>query len=100
MKPGTVKLELEVVQLGEGGVSESELLVHDETNRTLAGVLARLEPPHFPVAMGVLYCDPAASYERLVTDQVEDARQKAGLEKGEAADINALLREGYTWTVD
>src|SRR5206468_7021503 len=36
-----------------------------DLNRPLAQLLAALEPP-FPVAMGVLYCNPATSYEREV----------------------------------
>jgi len=93
LKPGT--LEVEVVQLGTDGVGEDALLVHDETNHTLATLLAVMEPPHFPVALGVLYCDPAPSYEALVNDQVA-AVEKAAQETPE---IDALLRHGHTWTV-
>ena len=58
------RLALQVVTPGENGVTAADLLVHDETNRTLAGMLAALEPPDFPVALGVLYCDPAPTYEQ------------------------------------
>ena len=92
LKPGVI--ELEVVRLGEGGVGDEDLLVHDETNRSLAFMLAAMAPPDFPMALGVLYCDPAPSYETLVRDQIEEA--KARTPNG---DLNALLREGYTWTV-
>jgi len=44
--------------VGDGGVPLDEILVHDETNRTLAQLLVGLEPPQFPVALGVLYCSP------------------------------------------
>ena len=85
--------ELEVVQLGEGGLGESDVLVHNETDRTLAGLLVRLEPP-MPVALGVIYCNPAPTYEALVAEQTEHARAGAP-----AGDLNALLRHGDTWTV-
>ncbi len=44
-------LRLESVTLGENGVSESDILVHDETNPTLALLLANLPAP---MAMGVI----------------------------------------------
>ena len=85
------KLELEVVTLGEDGVTATDILVHDETNRALAQHLASLEPP-FPTAMGVLYCNPTVSYEREVYAQ-------AGAQKG-PADLDVLLRKERTWVVE
>jgi 2-oxoglutarate ferredoxin oxidoreductase subunit beta len=90
LKPG--RLELEVVTVGEGGVSEADLLIHDQTNRALAGMLAALEPPEFPVALGVLYCDPAPTYERDVHAQIAAAGKAV-------ADLDTLLRSGRTWRV-
>ncbi len=92
LKPGS--LELEVVHLGENGVTESDLLVHDETSRPLAVMLAQMEPPAFPMALGVLYCSPAPTYERQVVGQIEEATKR-----GSAPDLNALLRRGSTWRV-
>ena len=83
------RLVLEVVDVGT--VPEGEILVHDETNRTLAEMLVALEPP-LPVALGVLYCNPAPTYERDVYAQLAAA--------GPATqDLNALLRSGRTWSV-
>ncbi|MDJ0948023.1 MAG: 2-oxoacid:ferredoxin oxidoreductase subunit beta [Alphaproteobacteria bacterium] len=86
---------LEVVTIGEDGVTEDDIMVHDETNRTMAMLLAGMQPPRFPIALGVLFCNPTPSYEALVTNQIAAAKKMA---KGEA-DLNALLRGGYTWTV-
>jgi 2-oxoglutarate ferredoxin oxidoreductase subunit beta len=77
LKPAT--LELEIVP------AAPDVLVHDETNRPLAQLLAALEPP-FPVAMGVLYCNPATSYEREVV-----------VETG--GNLDALLNSERTWEV-
>ena len=85
------RLTLEVVTVGQAGVAEQDILVHDETNRAQAGLLLQLQPPHFPMALGVLYCDPAPSYEHDVF-----AQQAAA---GRADDLNALLRRGRTWSV-
>ncbi|HVH67609.1 MAG TPA: 2-oxoacid:ferredoxin oxidoreductase subunit beta [Gemmatimonadales bacterium] len=86
LKPGT--LELEVVTPAD------DVLIHDETNRVLAQLLAGLEPPAFPVALGVLYCNPAPSFEAELYAQARNA----GLGR-EPADLGALLRRDGTWTV-
>jgi 2-oxoglutarate ferredoxin oxidoreductase subunit beta len=86
------RLALEVVTVGEAGVTVADVLVHDEKNRTLAGMLAALEPPDFPVALGVLYCDPATSYEADVYAQVKAAGAAT-------SDLNGLLRSARTWSV-
>ena len=87
------KLALEVVTLGENGVTEADILVHDETDRAMAGLLAALQPPAMPVALGVLYCDPAPSYESGVVGEVETAR------RAHPARLAELLHSGHTWTV-
>ena len=93
LKPG--KLELEVVTLAEGGVTADDVLVHDETNRALAHMLVALEPPAFPVALGVIYCSPVPSFEAEVYAQAAAAGAGPG-----APDLAELLmtKEG-TWTV-
>jgi 2-oxoglutarate ferredoxin oxidoreductase subunit beta len=94
LKPG--RLELEVVDVGEDGVPESDLLVHDERNRSLAMLLAQLEPPEFPVALGVLYRDPQPSYEAAVLEQAAEA----GARPSREADIGKLIKGGRTWKVE
>ena len=37
--------ELEVVTIGKDGITEADILIHDETNRALADMLAFMEPP-------------------------------------------------------
>ncbi|HEV8303419.1 MAG TPA: 2-oxoacid:ferredoxin oxidoreductase subunit beta [Gemmatimonadales bacterium] len=91
LKPG--KLELEIVTLGENGISAADVLVHDETNRALAQLLAALEPP-FPAAIGVLYCNPTLSYEREVYAQ-GGGRTATG-----APGLDTLLRTDRTWQVE
>lgn len=88
-------LELEVVVVGEDGVTEDDILIHDETNKVLALMLAELKTPDFPEPIGVLYCNPADAYEVSVYDQRIQVREKAG-----EPDLNALLRTGHTWTVE
>ena len=91
LNPSTVSLE--VVELGSNGSSASDLLIHDETNRTIANLLIGMEAP-FPVALGVIYCDPAPTYEGLVQAQIDAVSRDA------EADFGKLLAGGRTWEVD
>lgn len=93
IKPGT--LDMEVVTIGQDGITEDDLLVHDETNRTLAGVLVRLGGPDFPVAFGVLYCDPSTTFEDDIHAQMDTIKADQG-----SGDLNALIRRGRTWEVE
>ena len=88
------ELKLEVVIMGDG-VSETDILVHDETNKVLAQMLAELLSPEFPQPIGVLYCKPANPYHVDVYEQRDAVRLRKG-----PPDLNALLRSGHTWTVD
>jgi 2-oxoglutarate ferredoxin oxidoreductase subunit beta len=88
-------MALEIVTIGEDGVSESDVLVHDETNKVLAQMLAELKGPEFPVPVGVIYKAPATAYVDDVYSQRIAVREKKG-----KADLNALLRTGHTWTVE
>ncbi len=93
LDPKTLKLS--VVTIGEDGVTEDDILVHDETNKVLAQMLAELSLPEFPVPVGVLYNNPATAY----TDDVYELQLVVREKKGEP-DLNALLRSGQTWTVE
>ena len=71
----------EVVELGDG-VSESDLLVHDENavSPTLAYLLSQLDYPEFPVPLGVFRSCERPTYESGVEAQVvaEEAKDGAG----------------------
>lgn len=93
LKPGS--LALEVVNMDNDAISENALLIHDETNRAQANLLAAMEPPQFPMALGVLYCNPAPSLDALFHQQLAKAQAKAPT----ANELNAFLRKGNTWTI-
>ncbi len=86
----------EVVTVGENGVTEKDLLVHDERapNGGLAFLLSQLDQPNFPVALGVLRADERPSYDQLTVDQIQSVRAKRG-----DGDLHKLLHSGDTWTV-
>jgi len=82
---------LQVVSLGNG-ISETDILVHDETNRPLAYMLAHLETP---TPIGVFHASVRPTYEDAMQGQLEAARQKLG-----AGKINSLFSRGETWVVE
>jgi 2-oxoglutarate ferredoxin oxidoreductase subunit beta len=82
----------EVVTLAEG-VPESDLLVHDERDPTVAAFLSRLGSPGFPTPIGVLYAVDRPCYDEAVNAQIAAAKARA------PADLGALLRRGDTWVV-
>lgn len=86
-------LSLEVVTIGEDCPLE-DVLVHDQSNKALAQLIASMGGPDFPVAVGVLYYQEKSGY---VTDLFKQ-RVRVQEAKGKG-DINALLRSGHTWEV-
>jgi 2-oxoglutarate ferredoxin oxidoreductase subunit beta len=84
-------LALEVVTVGENGVTESDIIVHDETNQSLAWMLTDLPEV---VALGVLYREPGPVYNESIQKQRDLSKKRFG-----EPDLKALLRQGHTWTV-
>ena len=83
------------VTLGVGGVTERDLLIHDETDRTHAFTLANMRSPELPEPLGVLYCNPdRPAYEQESRDQIRQAEKAAP-----NADLAALVAGPDTWTV-
>ncbi len=93
LKPDS--LELEVVTMGENGIGAADILVHDETNATLAHLLVQAQPPDFPMVLGVLYATETSTF-----DQDMHAQIKAAQEKKRAPDLKAVMRQGRTWQVE
>jgi 2-oxoglutarate ferredoxin oxidoreductase subunit beta len=83
----------EVVILGNGA-GVSDLLVHDEKDPVIAFILSRMGPPGFPTPIGVLRAIERPAFDNLVNRQMRDAVAKSG-----EGDLNALFRQGDTWTV-
>lgn len=76
-------------------VSPEQILKHDETNQTLASIMARMsEMEGFPVPIGVLLAINRSTYESEMTKQIEEAKKKS------VGDLKKLLNAGNTWTVN
>ena len=89
------KLKLEVIDIGKDAKTIDDVLVHDETNKLMAQLLASLKSPDFPTAIGVLYCEPGPTYDDEVKKQLE-----AEIGGKFDADFNEILKSGSTWAVD
>jgi 2-oxoglutarate ferredoxin oxidoreductase subunit beta len=89
-------LRPEIVTIGEDGVTEADLLVHDETNpdATVHNMLARIYWPEFPVPLGVIRDVARPTHDQLVQAQLDEAVGRQG--RGDLAD---LLGGSETWTV-
>jgi 2-oxoglutarate ferredoxin oxidoreductase subunit beta len=85
-------LRPEVVTLGNG-IGESDLLVHDERDPTLAYFLSRMQPPEFPTPIGIFLAVERDTYEGAMATQLARAGSAAG-------DLDALFTRGDTWTVE
>ncbi len=70
---------LKVVKIGENGVTEKDILVHDAhcEDNTLQLKLAMMDNEHgFPVALGVIRDVEAPTYDDAVNQQVEDVKKQ------------------------
>ena len=89
-------LHPEVVSLGDG-VSEDDLLVHEEhaEDPYLALMLSRMWWPEFPVPVGVLRAVTRPTHDELLTGQIDSAVASRG-----EGDLARVLKSGETWTVE
>ncbi len=86
-------LHPEVVQLGNG-ITEEDLLVHDETaeHPYLAFMLSRMFWPEFPVPVGVIRNVQRPTHDQLMAEQISTAVGRQG-----EGDLARLLNSGETW---
>jgi 2-oxoglutarate ferredoxin oxidoreductase subunit beta len=88
--------ELKPVVIGENGITEDDLLVHDEhADVALHFLLARMKFPELPEPIGVFRAVDSPTYDMMVNEQVNQHIAAKG--KGE---LQALLDGRSTWTVE
>ncbi|WP_411818106.1 2-oxoacid:ferredoxin oxidoreductase subunit beta [Hyphococcus sp. DH-69] len=93
LKLNTATLTLEIVDVGDNHTPQSEILVHDETNRGIAQMLLTLPKEGFPMPLGVIYRAPATSFD----DAFWSHHPTQGKRTGKVADA---LRKGSVWKKD
>lgn len=89
-------LKLEVVTIGENGITENDILIHDahEEDGTLHNMLINMSAPDYPVAFGVIRQVAADSFDENVWKQIEETKQQAKFNS-----VDELINSGVTWEI-
>jgi len=90
-------LKLKVVRIGENGITEKNLLVHDahENNPGIQYMLANMSYPEYPVALGVIRDVDWPTYDSALENQITEVKKTAKIKC-----MDDLLNSGSVWTVD
>lgn len=90
-------LKLKVVRIGDSGITEKDLLVHDayENNPGIHYMLANMKYPEYPVALGVIRCVEGVTYESDIEAQIEEVKASSPIKC-----MDDLLNSGSVWDVD
>jgi len=88
---------LEVVVVGENGVTESDILVHNEKEKNpwLHTMLVSMKAPDFPVAFGIIRSIDDDTYDDLLTKQNNSVKEDSVF-----TCVDDLLNSGDAWSVD
>ncbi len=89
--------KLEVVTIGENGITEDDILVHDahSANSGIHSLLIDMKFPEYPVALGVIRDVKDMTYDDNVRDQLIEVKAKSKINC-----VDDLLRSGSTWEVE
>ena len=90
-------LKLRVVKIGENGISEKDIIVHDATepNPGIQYMLANMRYPEFPVALGVIRSVEGVTYDSAVAEQITEIKKTSKIKC-----MDDLLMHGSTWKVE
>ena len=83
-----------VVKIGENGITEDDILVHNVSNQSpiIHYELAQLKDP---VAIGVIRCIEKEHYAQAVHDQIAEVKKHSKIKN-----MTDLLNSGATWEVE
>jgi 2-oxoglutarate ferredoxin oxidoreductase subunit beta len=89
-------LKLKVVKIGENGITESDILVHEanENNPGIHVMLANMRWPNYPVALGVIRNVTAPTYDVAMASQIQKIKELTKMKN-----MDDLLKSGNTWVV-
>jgi len=88
--------KLVTVKIGENGITESDILVHDAhcENPIIHLLLAGMNYPEYPMAFGVIRAVKGKSYEEKLENQMLMIKETAKIKT-----MKDLLHSGNTWKV-
>jgi 2-oxoglutarate ferredoxin oxidoreductase subunit beta len=87
---------LEVVKIGENGITENDLLVHDK-HQWESGIhvlLANMKPPNFPRVMGVIRSISDFTYDSRMEQMIREEKERNPIKT-----VDDLLNSGKTWEI-
>lgn len=89
-------IKLKVVTIGENGITEKDLLVHDAEceDNTMHLKLANMEYPEYPVALGVIRKVKAQVYDQAMEAQIAEIQKGSKIKT-----FLDLAKEGDVWEV-
>lgn len=87
---------LKVVKIGENGITEDDILVHDAVsdNFALHSELINMKLPDFPVAIGVIRSIPSPTYDEMLYAQIEEVKSTSKVKT-----LNDLFYASDTWEI-
>tara|TARA_B100000787_G_scaffold49547_1_gene35632 strand:- start:2364 stop:3374 length:1011 start_codon:yes stop_codon:yes gene_type:complete len=88
--------KLEVATIGEKDVKEEDILIHNahEQDQSLHTMLARMRPPEFPAALGIIRSVRRQTFDDGVLSQLEYEKENAKFRT-----VDELLKSGETWEI-
>jgi len=86
-------LDVEALRLKVVEGDDPAVIVHNPKNKGIAAMLIEM-PQSFPVALGVIYEDPAPTFESAIVEQ------NAAAASGKQPDLQKLVSKGQTWQVE
>ena len=91
------KGKLKVVKIGENGITEADILIHDakENDPSLHLSLINMKYPDHPVAMGVIRSVDEPVYDQEMINQIAQIQKTRKI-----TCVDDLLNSGNTWSVD
>lgn len=88
---------LEVVTIGQDGITEKDILVHDQYEKDpgVHSMLASMMPPEFPVVLGVIRAVKQQTFNDAMMESIEE-ESATSLVKN----MDDLMNSGATWDIE
>ncbi|TLX76922.1 2-oxoacid:ferredoxin oxidoreductase subunit beta [Labilibacter sediminis] len=92
-----VGLDLKAVTIGEGGITEKDILIHDAKSHhvSMHRKLANMDYPELPVALGVIRSVDQSYYDEEIEQQLTDVQSKTNI-----TTFEELVNDGDVWEVE
>ena len=90
------RTKLEVVKIGENGITEDDLLIHDQYSEDpgIHNMLSRMAPPLFPMAMGVIRSVKQDTYNDSLDELIKYKKETSPYKT-----VDDLLTSGNIWEI-